>query len=419
MRISKYVISEKLSDDKVLLLSTISGSVIALDIIKFNSLKNNKFSCFTDNEIDALKSMSFVCEKDEFEQIISNRQNLVENSSTKPLKLTILTTSYCNANCYYCFEKENTKCNKSHMSRETADIIIDYIKSNYNNSPVRIGWFGGEPLLKKDIIGYISDALLKCNIEFESSMISNGILLDSCTPDEIKKWNLTKIQITVDAIGEEYNSIKKVRNENNAFHHLMQNIHYLLSLNVFTQLRVNFDSLEVQKALDTIDYIHEEFGNHPKLYVYANHLFGETFTSPLDMPESENPYIALTERLIKYNYVRNTRDIGIKPKNVFCGIYGNYFVIDPEGNFFKCEHMIGNPNNIVGDVKNGITNESEYEYWTSVKLPYDECQNCVLLPCCQGGCKANFKELDQKFVCLPIKNCIKKLMIMYYRKEVQ
>ena len=110
MNFSKYVITENLSDDKVLLLSTISGSMIALDIIKFDYLKNDNLSCFSSDEIDALKRMSFVCEEDEFEQIISNRQNLVENSSTKPLKLTILTTSYCNANCYYCFEKENTKC---------------------------------------------------------------------------------------------------------------------------------------------------------------------------------------------------------------------------------------------------------------------------------------------------------------------
>lgn len=419
MNFSKYVISENLSDNKVLLLSTISGSMIALDIAKFNCLQNDDFSCFSNDEIDALKRMSFVSEEDELNQIIRNRQNLVDNSSTKPLKLTILTTSHCNANCYYCFEKENTKCGKSNMSQKTADAIIEYIKNNNNNSAVHIGWFGGEPLLKKNIINYISENLLKCNIEFESSMISNGILLDSCTPDEIRLWNLTKIQITIDAIGEEYNIIKQVHNEANAFNRLIQNIHYLLSLNVFTQLRVNFDSLDVQKALDTIDYIYKEFGNHPKLFVYANHLFGESFTSPLDLPENENPYIRLTERLIRYNYVRNTRDIGIKPKNVFCGIYGNYFVVDPEGNFFKCEHMIGNPDNIIGDVEHGITNESEHQYWTSVQLPYDECKSCVLLPCCQGGCKANFKEYDQKFVCLPIKNCIKQLMLMYYRKEAQ
>ena len=125
VKFSNYVVAEKLSEDKVLLLSTISGSMIALDAKKYSALHDADLSFFSSEEIETLKCMAFLTEENELEQILSNRRNVIETSDSKSLKLTILTTSYCNANCYYCFEKENTRCEKSHMSFSVADDVVD------------------------------------------------------------------------------------------------------------------------------------------------------------------------------------------------------------------------------------------------------------------------------------------------------
>ena len=65
---------------------------------------------------------------------------------------TILPTLDCNARCVYCYE-EGTK--PVSMSSETVEQTIRFIRNNCGGSEVKLSWFGGEPLLRPDIIDRI------------------------------------------------------------------------------------------------------------------------------------------------------------------------------------------------------------------------------------------------------------------------
>ncbi|MGN0966675.1 MAG: 4Fe-4S cluster-binding domain-containing protein [Candidatus Coprovivens sp.] len=60
-----------------------------------------------------------------------------------PSYFTILSTTECNARCFYCYEKGRKQFPMTDsMAQKVADFIV---KVRDTNKPVHIGWFGGEP----------------------------------------------------------------------------------------------------------------------------------------------------------------------------------------------------------------------------------------------------------------------------------
>lgn len=409
---SYYIISTPLDEENVLLLSTTSGALIKLNQDKYKNLCNNIYDSFSEEEFRALVSMGFVFAEDEKILINASRENAVNTIKDQPMGITILTTSDCNAHCYYCYEKG---IESATMSTGVADNVIDYIIKNCNNKKVHLAWFGGEPLLNYQIIDYITQKLEIAGINFYSTMISNGYLFSCISVDQLSKWQLKKVQITLDGIGEEYNRIKKICPGKDDFAVVIQNIKNLLSMGIHVTIRVNFDPKKLDSALKTIRYVSECYGSSEGLSLYCVNIVDDKIKTALELPQAENPFLKIYSELLKYGYVNSPQNFGIRPKTAFCGIYHNYVVVDPRGNIFKCEHTCMNKDEILGHVASGeITDKTKLQWWLSTELPYNECEKCKLLPCCQGGCKTLAKSNKKEYVCLPIKNCIEDIIKMYY-----
>ena len=106
---------------------------------------------------------------------------------------------------------------------------------------ISICWFGGEPLCNKDVIDIICDYLDKNDVDFSSSMVSNGYLIDTLSMRDVKyKWNLDRIQITLDGTKEIYEKIKNYKdNKENSFEKILSNIEKFLENGVKVTIRMN------------------------------------------------------------------------------------------------------------------------------------------------------------------------------------
>lgn len=115
---------------------------------------------------------------------------------------------------------------------------------------------GGEPLLEPKTISYIVEYLSSRGVSFDSKIITNGYLLnDSIVEQAINQWNVKIIQITIDDLNEEYNRIKDyVYSDTNPFDIVMENISRCLQAQINIRIRINFNPLEYQKAINTVDY---------------------------------------------------------------------------------------------------------------------------------------------------------------------
>lgn len=67
-------------------------------------------------------------------------------------RYTILTTTDCNAKCFYCFQKDKKHID---MPMKVAQDLAKYIVDHYNGKQVELHWFGGEPLYNEPVIDEI------------------------------------------------------------------------------------------------------------------------------------------------------------------------------------------------------------------------------------------------------------------------
>ena len=183
MKQSKYNFYYKIKN-KHFLFNALSKGLILLNENNYNNLKHNKFSEMNQEDIKMLKDSDYLIEYDEDELKEYKYLYLKNQYNIQSLVITVAPTMNCNFSCPYCFEKREINL----MNKEVQDSLIKYIYKKIKLNKIKklvITWYGGEPLMAKDIINDISTKILKIikenNIEYYSNIITNGYLIDDET----------------------------------------------------------------------------------------------------------------------------------------------------------------------------------------------------------------------------------------------
>ena len=163
---------------------------------------------------------------------------LIENSLANARQITFEVTERCNLNCKYCTYGElyddYLPRQKKDLPLEYAERLIEYL-SRYWSSPgytsvnraFSIGFYGGEALLKVDLIKKIIqfvNAKRTGNIDFTFAMTTNGILLDQYMDFLVE--NDIQLMISLDG-DEQNNSYRVTESGENYFHTILSNIRLL------------------------------------------------------------------------------------------------------------------------------------------------------------------------------------------------
>lgn len=139
------------------------------------------------------------------------------NKKRNKITFTIALTKGCNAQCYYCYQydKNNGVIREPLLSVREIDSVVDFIEKQSNDAIAMITWFGGEPLLKYDIIKYICKELALRKVKFVSSIITNGEQINHSLMNEYKDLlHLKDVQITIDGLYEKHDKRKKFQSGN-------------------------------------------------------------------------------------------------------------------------------------------------------------------------------------------------------------
>lgn len=111
-------------------------------------------------------------------------------------------TEQCNLRCSYCCYSGDYKNNRSHgiltMNQNDIELILNFIQKQTSQKPVRIAFYGGEPLLQLSLIEYtIRKARERWQEDVVFSITTNGTLL---SPEKID-WlvaNNVELAISID-----------------------------------------------------------------------------------------------------------------------------------------------------------------------------------------------------------------------------
>lgn len=344
---------------------------------------------------------------------------MLEKKTGAITSYTIMTTTDCNARCFYCYELGRPR---TPMSEETAIRTADYIINHCKGEKVSIQWFGGEPLYNRSVISLICRRLKEAGIVYHSTMISNGYLFDDSIVTEAKEeWLLEKVQITLDGTEQTYNRCKAyIYKDVNAYRRVIGNIHKLQDAGIHVSIRLNIDMHNAVNLSELADELQREFFDPKGISVYLHALFEEAKGSKAIHDEEKRKFVFdqindIEARLKDYGFTRPGR-LNRKVKTNRCMADSDHSaLIVPDGHIGKCEHY--SDDHFVGHIGNEEWDSQMIENFRDTHDEIEACAtcfdypNCIWLKLCENSTNCYQEERDHNL------NKLRQSIIKAYNKH--
>ena len=431
MKFSKFnLLVPNCNNNQQYLFNTFNGSCLDIDNATADIIKAKDVQQL-DKETMTLFTKTGILIKDAIdENNVFSYMFWREKYGSKHITATILLTWACNLNCVYCFQ-DRDKCMES-MSQEYADRCINFIKllaTDRGAKSVSIMLFGGEPLVNIDVGYYILECLQTfCNdnnMSFSSAITTNGTLLSDDIICKLYEYKCKIIQVTLDGVKEVHDARRMYHNGEGSFDSTLNALRLLNEKkDIRTVIRVNIDKVNINEAYKLLEYIGKKGEKLTNCTVDFGIVRGETSScsgySSNCFAESEigDVLYDLWNYAEMQGFKYNIRPIR---RNMYCGLYGdNQYTIAPNCDLYKCWEHVGQNEHLMGKIneKGSFTNvtHSFFDWMTVDPLKNDECEECVYLPTCGGGCGViSYNELGTYHAkgCFKVKGTIEKQVIKY------
>lgn len=386
--------------DRIAIFNSFSGSLAILSKDDYSKLQHIAEYSSSDGDVQELLKQGLIVEENNDELAVVNYSRYSNTFLKKKPIFRIITTTACNASCFYCYEKRTTP---TYMSLETASNVAKFIKSTLEGvEQVTLNWFGGEPLLNPDVITHISQEVLSSlkDTKFFATIITNASLFTEELMETARNvWKIRNIQISLDGLAEIHEKRKAYTAIANSFTKTINTVGSLLSKGFHVSLRLNYDKENVDNIVQLIYFIKKTLGNPFNLSCYAYPLFSSlsckntSFLCVDDIPIHE-PIIK--DALVSCGYYNSLKTLPRRTTACFATDPYSY-VINADGLLYKCTMDMADKSRAVGNVYDGIEKNMPFIEWTTPVLP-EKCLECKILPVCQGGCRAgrmlNFEMND-------------------------
>lgn len=241
-KLSKYnILCEKNNQNYILNSST--GAIGELDEKNKNNFSNNNFKNLNKDTFKIAQEEGFLVPSDIDETKLIELNYLNAQFNHEYLGIVISPTMQCNFACPYCFEPRI----KDKMSLQTQKALINFIEMHLKKGVkhVDVTWYGGEPLIYKDIISKLTKRIerltAKYKAKYSAYIITNGYLINDDDKLFFQKNNIKGAQITIDGPPEIHDTRRVLKNGAPTFNRLIENIKRLLSYGVDVSIRVNVD----------------------------------------------------------------------------------------------------------------------------------------------------------------------------------
>ncbi|MFC1546212.1 radical SAM protein [bacterium] len=163
----------------------------------------------------------------------------------KPDFISINITDKCCLRCVMCNEWKSTK---KDLSADEWKKIID----EANELGIkRIFFYGGEPLMRKDLFELIR---YSNSLGMRVNTITNGFLMDEQKLQEFLKCDVESVTLSIDAVGDEYDRIRGVKG---AYEHALKACELFKILKEKKGVKIYVNFLVMKDTLDTFKDVKE------------------------------------------------------------------------------------------------------------------------------------------------------------------
>lgn len=300
--------------------------------------------------------------------------------SGKDISLTIWITNKCNYKCSYCYEAGILR--GEDMSIVTADKIIDYlIKNTSNEDNLYINFLGGEPTLNFSVIKYIVrniEGKLKVN-NVKYTVTTNGSILDT---EMINFFSDYFYQVSISVDGDRtIQELNRVSIDNiDYYDRIIFNAISLLNKNIDIRIRMTIERNSINAIYRNILYFMKlGFKN---IIPVANYYNKKWTTEDFELMKIQ------FKQIKDYLIIHGISDVTIYPiSNEFntlsrCRIGERKFSIDPKGNIYPCNTVVGYDEFAIGNIYEGFNHKKIKELNDINNKIVEECEDCMLYDYC-------------------------------------
>lgn len=379
------------SQGEVILFSNKNAAKISLPKSMLEDIKTNSLS---EEEVALLSELGVLVNSldEERNAMLCFMDQL--NSEDRIFSLQLVMNLDCNLDCGYCFE--GSRKGRHYLTVEAAHAFVEFIKKNITPGleELRITFYGGEPLLSKDLIAAISAEIKaiskEAGIKYTGKLITNGTLLVPPTVEKLRQAGIRSARVTLDGPADIHDKARPFKSGRGSFRTILKNLKKTVGL-IDIDLSGNFTKNNYRRFSELFDQLKDEGltpQNISSLQFYpvlqeaagmVNCHFKEGCSS-LNEPWIFEAEIVLREEILKRGY----RTSKIIPTACMMDLT-NRLIVNYDGSIYKCSGLLGREEFKVGDIWTGIT-----DYRTSHDLDNwknGECLSCAYLPLCFGGCR--------------------------------
>ncbi|HEX8922358.1 MAG TPA: radical SAM protein [Pyrinomonadaceae bacterium] len=277
---------------------------------------------------------------------------LAQLVNNRAFELIIFPTEKCNFRCTYCYEDFAI----GKMKRETINSVKELMKRRVDElDELYLSWFGGEPLLAKDVITELSSyaaelAREHTALSYRGGMTTNGYFLDPPTFSALAKVGLLDYQISLDGPREVHNRTRVKAGGGESFDTIWKNLIAIRATDVPAQitLRVHFSADTLSKIEPLIEEIKREFFADSRFKVYFKSIVrlggdNDHNIQLLSFEEEQSALKSLKEKLYGGDFLPS------KEESYVCyASRPNSLVIRADGRIGKCTVALNDSRNVIG-----------------------------------------------------------------------
>lgn len=314
--------------------------------------------------------------------------------------MELILTGNCNLRCSYCWEKGGKPVD---MSEETAFAAIDFfMETSRNLRELTVLFFGGEPLLRFDLMQRVWDYGTECakalGKRISWNMTTNGTLLN----EEIMRWlakHKVKYLLSVDGGREDHDRFRRFADGRGSFDVIAGKIALMKRYQPWMGARMSVMPESCATLRKSIEELHS-LGINQFILGYAHGI--RWTTENLIAYESAMRDVCELYLEMKFNQrhfrmtIFEAGDIGKLPERdkFGCGAGRARFSVDPYGAIYGCSKManitgLGNGVLPLGNVFQGFTRiQNRKPLLNASIVPREKCRKCEFKDRCSGGCPA-------------------------------
>ncbi|MEY2567762.1 MAG: uncharacterized protein QOE35_2291 [Actinomycetota bacterium] len=322
---------------------------------------------------------------------------------TSQFGLTIVSSLGCNFDCPYCFEDKHPSIMGEEVQKAVLQVLDDQLPTIEGFG---VTWFGGEPLIGKRPLLALSDAFIeRCDrhdVRYSATITTNGYLLDEQTCAELRDRRVEHVQVCLDGPPDIHDRMRPLANGKGTFWHIVKNLHHAVDY-LSISVRINVNTENYLRAEELLQILAAE-GLSGKLTVNM----GQIVATDDGVPSPSSSYVAPCFTTSRYaaaetEFTAMASRYGFggysvpSPSGAPCtAVRANELVVGSDGELYKCWDSVGNPNEVIGHIGDYKNINGRLHRWMSYDpFANQECQSCVALPVCMGGCAHHGMDIIQ------------------------